>query len=344
MRKSMMADSLMQPRRILVINIARFGDTLLITPVLKALKAQWPKATLDVFAHKKTASVIENLPWIDAVRSFSRKKAAWLKFFARPQYDLALVYGSDDALVEYARRVSAQTISFSREPGEAGWRTVTPPEQLMPAQQERAMLAQAVGVEVTDWRLDYRVTPQEREFANRFLAERGLQDKRLIGFQLQSFPAKAYRDWPVTSFQAIAQRLLQAYPDSHILLLGGPEGKATADALASALGDGATSLAGTLTMRLNAAVMSQLALYLGVDTGPTHLAGALGIPMVAMYHAFHPGRYLTPQQHPALIVIEHPVDYADASREEPMSKIEVDTVWNAIYALLAKHHEIKVSE
>lgn len=334
----------MQPKKILVINIARFGDTLLITPVLKALKAQWPTATLDVFAHKKTASVIENLPWVDSIRPFSKKKAAWLKYFTRRQYDLALVYGSDDALVDYARRAATLTVSFSHEPGNDSWRTVTPPKQLMPAQQERALLAQAVGVEVTDWRLDYSVTPQERDFARQFLAENHLQNKRLVGFQLQSFPAKAYRDWPVSSFKAIADRLLQSYPDSHILLLGGPEGKTTADALASALGSCATSLAGALTMRQNAAVMSQLSLYLGVDTGPTHLAGALGIPMVAMYHAFHPGRYLAPQQHPELVVIEHPVDYADASREEPMSKIDVDTVWNAVNMLLAKHPEIKVSE
>lgn len=334
----------MQPKKILVINIARFGDTLLITPVLKALKAQWPTATLDVFAHKKTASVIENLPWIDSIRPFSKKKAAWLKYFARRQYDLALVYGSDDALVDYARRVATLTVSFSREPGNDHWRTVAPPEQLMPAQQERALLAQAVGVEVTDWRLDYNVTPQERDFARQFLSENNLLNKRLVGFQLQSFPAKAYRDWPVSSFKAIADRLLASYPDTHILLLGGPEGKVTADALASKLGSSATSLAGALTMRQNAAVMSQLSLYLGVDTGPTHLAGALGIPMVAMYHAFHPGRYLAPQQNPELVVIEHPVDYADASREEPMSKIDVDTVWNAVNRLLAKHPEIKVSE
>lgn len=334
----------MQPKKILVINIARFGDTLLITPVLKALKVQWPAATLDVFAHKKTASVIENLPSIDSIHPFSKKKAVWMKYFTRRQYDLALVYGSDDALVDYARRVATLTVSFSHEPGSDDWHTVAPPEQLMPAQQERALLAQAVGVEVTDWRLDYNVTPQEREFARQFLSEHNFQHKRLIGFQLQSFPAKAYRDWPVSSFKSIADRLLQSYPDTHILLLGGPEGKATAEALASELGSSATSLAGALTMRQNAAVMSQLSLYLGVDTGPTHLAGALQIPMVAMYHAFHPGRYLAPQQNPALVVIEHPVDYADASREEPMSKIDVDTVWNAVNTLLTKHPEIKVSE
>ncbi|PWW05358.1 heptosyltransferase-3 [Mangrovibacter plantisponsor] len=334
----------MLPRKILVINVARFGDTLLITPVLKALKEHWPMATLDVFAHKKTASIIENLPWVNQITPFSKKKAMWLKYFSPKQYDLALVYGNDDALVDYARRVSTLTVSFSNNPGNDAWCTVAPPKQLIPAQQERALLAQAVGVNITDWHLAYCVTEQERNFAHRFLTRHNLQNKRLVGFQLQSFPAKAYRDWPVSSFKAIAYRLLEHYPESHILLLGGVDGKSTADALASELGSRVTSFAGVLSMRQNAAVMSHLSLYLGVDTGPTHLAGALGIPMVAMYHAFHPGRYLAPQQHAELIVIEHPVKYADASREEPMSKIDVDTVWNAVNTLLSKCPEIKVSE
>ncbi|WP_233420733.1 glycosyltransferase family 9 protein [Xenorhabdus nematophila] len=44
---------MMQPKNILIINIARFGDTLLATPVIRALKAKWPEANIDVFAHKK---------------------------------------------------------------------------------------------------------------------------------------------------------------------------------------------------------------------------------------------------------------------------------------------------
>ncbi|WP_274727802.1 glycosyltransferase family 9 protein [Xenorhabdus bovienii] len=80
--------------------------------------------------------------------------------------------------------------------------------------------------------------------------------------------------------------------------------------------------------------MSQLNLYVGVDTGTTHLAGALGIPMVAMYHSFHPGRFLAPQQHPKLAVIEHPIDYQQATRQDAMSAISVEQVWSSVQNLL----------
>ncbi|WP_342446874.1 glycosyltransferase family 9 protein [Buttiauxella gaviniae] len=329
----------MHPKKILVINVARFGDTLLITPILRALKKKWPEASLDVFAHRKTASILENSLYINSIKPFSKNKAVWAKIFAQKQYDLAIVYGTDKALVDYAKCVSSMTVSFSHESGDSHWLTVAPPERLMSAQQERALLVEAIGVTISEWQLDYVATADEIQVAKEFLTQQGITDKKLIGFQLQSFPAKSYRDWPVRYFEEIAHRICKEWPNSHILLLGGPEGKSAADALAQKLGSIATSLAGKLTMRQNAAVMTQLSLYLGVDTGPTHLAGALGIPMVAMYHCFHPGRYLAPQQHPQLIVIEHPVDYAHASREEPMSKISIETVWTALKALLSKSNQ-----
>ncbi|MGK5721828.1 glycosyltransferase family 9 protein, partial [Proteus mirabilis] len=45
----------MDPKNILVIAIARFGDTLLITPVIHALKERWPNARIHVLAHKRSA-------------------------------------------------------------------------------------------------------------------------------------------------------------------------------------------------------------------------------------------------------------------------------------------------
>ncbi|OCQ54441.1 Lipopolysaccharide core heptosyltransferase RfaQ [Photorhabdus australis subsp. thailandensis] len=326
----------MQIENILVIVIARFGDTLLVTPVIRALKQKWPGANIDVMAHKKTKQILENINDINKLIAFSKSKAKWCRWFIRRHYDIALVYGDDKPLLQYAKRKSRLTVSFSDKFSlQPDWLEVKKPEQLMPAQQERAMLAKAIGVEVSNWQLNYCVSKEELCFANNFMQQQHLDNVLLIGFQLQSFPAKAYRDWPVEHFYKLAQYIYNHYPHSHIVLLGSTDGEIAAQSLAERLGiEKCTSLAGKLTMRQNAAVMSKLNLYIGVDTGPTHLAGALGIPMVAMYHSFHPGRFLAPQQHPHLEVIEHPVDYMQATREDSMSVISVEQVWQATQKLL----------
>ncbi|KAA1194806.1 glycosyltransferase family 9 protein [Photorhabdus heterorhabditis] len=326
----------MQIKNILVIIIARFGDTLLVTPVIRALKQKWPDANIDVMAHKRTKQILENISDINQLTAFSKGKAKWCGWFTRRHYDIALVYNDDKPLLQYAKRKSRLTVSFSdKSLLQPDWLTVKKPEQLMPAQQERAMLASAIGVEVSDWQLNYCISEEELHFANSFMRQNHLDNTPLIGFQLQSFPAKAYRDWPVERFYKLAQYIYSHYPHSHIMLLGSTDGEIAAQSLAERLGvEKCTSLAGKLTMRQNAAMMSKLDLYVGVDTGPTHLAGALGIPMVAMYHSFHPGRFLAPQQHPHLVVIEHPIHYMQATREDPMSVISVEQVWQATQKLL----------
>ncbi|PHM39598.1 ADP-heptose--LPS heptosyltransferase II [Xenorhabdus mauleonii] len=326
----------MQPKNILIIDIARIGDTLLVTPVIRALKAKWPSANIDVLAHKKTKEILEHIDTINELKAFSKGKAKWCGWFSRQQYELALVYGHDKSLVQYAKRKANLTIYFSDISEKKSHEyTVAKPLQLMLAQQERALLLNVLGVEVNDWRLQYCVNPDEEEYARDFLQRQGLVNQLRIGFQLQSFPAKAYRDWPVEYFHELAQRIYCDYPHAHILLLGSKEGEESAQKLADKLGaNRCTSLAGQTTMRQNAAIMSQLDLYIGVDTGTTHLAGALGIPMVALYHSFHPGRFLAPQQHPKLMVIEHPVDYQQATRQDTMSAIAVEQVWHSAKRLL----------
>ena len=82
-------------------------------------------------------------------------------------------------------------------------------------------------------------------------------------------------------------------------------------------------------------MMQQLDLYIGVDTGPTHLAGALGLPMVALYHCLHPGRYLAPLDHPNFLgVVEHPAAGGDCTPTRTMAEIGVDRVWEQVQAAL----------
>jgi heptosyltransferase III len=99
--------------------------------------------------------------------------------------------------------------------------------------------------------------------------------------------------------------------------------------------------AGTLTLRETVAVMKEIDLYIGVDTGPTHLYGALKKPMVAMYHSTLPSALYAPLQHPALYVVDHPmagsVPVGAGGDAGAMADIGVDVVWARVAdALLAK--------
>jgi heptosyltransferase-3 len=105
-------DPQLEPRRILVICVARIGDTLLTTPALRALAARWPGAAITFLGHPKRVEVMQHLPFLAAVGPISKHRAAWRGWLSRRHFDLALVYGFDRALVSYALRVARDVVAF----------------------------------------------------------------------------------------------------------------------------------------------------------------------------------------------------------------------------------------
>ena len=102
------------PKRILVINVSRIGDTLLVTPALRALAAAWPQARITFLGHPKRVEIMEHLPFVAELGAITKLRAPWRGRLAGARWDIALVLGFDHALVAYALRVArAQTCSAS---------------------------------------------------------------------------------------------------------------------------------------------------------------------------------------------------------------------------------------
>jgi heptosyltransferase-3 len=121
-----------------------------------------------------------------------------------------------------------------------------------------------------------------------------------------------------------------------MLVLGDASARPLAPAFEAALPGRCTVAAGKFGLRQSAALMQQFNLYVGVDTGPTHIAGALRIPMVALYHAAYAGRYLMPLDHPRCVVIEHPLTLTEGRHGASMDAITLDQVWEAAQNLLGE--------
>lgn len=196
-------------------------------------------------------------------------------------------------------------------------------------------LPAALGIEPTGKSLAYCITDKEATWAHEYLTRHDILNAHpLIGLQIASFPTKAYRDWPVEQFAELCRRILGVWPKSHFLIFGGKLEKKRTENLANLLGNAATLCAGRLTLRETASLMNILDLYIGVDTGPTHIMGALHRPMVALYHGFSPSWLLRPLDNPLCHVVDHP-RAGHCTPEATMSEITVDRVWDAVRLALA---------
>ncbi len=331
---------LVAPSNILYINVSRIGDTLLVTPAVRAVATHWPQARIHLLAHPKREEVLRHLPFVHRTGAISKDSAGFMGWLPGKPYDLAFVCNYDAPLIEYALRVARRVVAF-RQPDDALnaklYRVVEHPAlQTTHAVDIQLLLPAAVGVTSAGKALSYRVTDGESRRASNFLDYHHAKNSHpLLGLQVASFPTKAYRDWPPGHFSELCQRIRSTWPGAHFLIFGGELERERTTALAAELGDAATLCAGLMSLRETAALMNRIDLYVGVDTGPTHLMGALHRPMVALYHGYSPSRVLAPLDHPCLYAVDHPL--ADrCTTEASMAEISVDRVWQEVQQALAE--------
>lgn len=322
----------------LVINVSRIGDTLLVTPALRAIRHAHPRARIDVLCHPKRAEILRHLPFIDSVGTISKRRAWWRGRFGRARYDYALVYGFDESLVAYGARAAQRAVAFRQRDERLTQRLYRAVD--VPAFQSEHSVAlllrlpAALGIAPHGLRLAYHVADAERAWAATQLAATTPRDAGpLIGLQVASFPTKGYRDWPVESFAALAERVSNDWPGAHFLIYGGTGEAERTQWLTQRLGARATCYAGRLTLRQTAALMSLTDLYVGVDTGPTHIMSAFDIPLVGLYHCYSPSRLIGALDHPYFYPVDHPRPYGCAT-DVPMAEITVDAVYAAVQRAL----------
>ena len=325
-------------KKILIIIVSRIGDTLLTTPAIKSVADYYKDAEITILAHPKRYTILKHLPYVYRVGSISKKNAPWKGRFGK-KYDFALVYGFDEKLVEYALRVSGKTIAFSQKDASLN-RKLYRSVQISKTQSKTSVdsmmaLPQAIDINITTRRLSYYVTKREAQFAEKKILNKGLGGKFLIGLQVASFPTKAFRDWPIEYFLELCNKVSEKEVNAHFLIYGSYAEKEKADWLFEKLGSRVTSFIG-MPLRETAAIMSQTDLYIGVDTGPTHIMSAFDIPMIALFYCSYTSKSVGTSGHPNLFTIDHP-DIGSCKKNSSMSDISVKTVTKIVGKILSSN-------
>lgn len=329
-------------RRVLVVRVARIGDTLFVTPVLKALKAAMPGAAIDVLVDPKRRDALVNNPHVERLIDDGPLARLGARLKGSKPYDLALVYGHEAKHFRYARAVAGFTVGFEQK--EAGLNSlldlpVRASDRDIHAVDYALKLPAAIGAGPAGRGLVYMLTPEEMRWAEGFLASRTL-GRGTIAMQVAGFPTKAYRDWPEAHYAALG-RFVEKELGAGIVLLGDGKDRPKAVRIASSL-KGAAVAAGETTLRQSGALIAAAAAFVTTDTGPMHLAFALRTPTVALFHCMHPGRWLGPLEdtHLSRLLQMEPPPGKACGREFGMESITPETVFASLKEILTKHEKV----
>jgi len=330
------------PADILFIAVSRIGDTLFATPAIRAVAAAHPGARITVLGHPKRAEVFEHLPFVSYIGTITKARATWRGRLGTKPFDLAFVFGFDRALVAYAQRVSKRVVAFEQEHPSLNQRlfaaVARPSYQSEHAVRGLLRLPAAVGIAPAGLRIAFQSTRGESASARRRLADAGIGSHRpLIGLQVASFATKSYRDWPIENFAALCDRITSRWPQARFLIYGGSAERRRTGWLKQSLGERAALFAGKLSLRDTAALMTLSDLYVGVDTGPTHIMSAFDIPLIALYHCISPSGLTGPLEHPCAYLIDHPAARERCNETTGMGDIRVDTVFAQVERAMTEH-------
>jgi ADP-heptose:LPS heptosyltransferase len=125
-------------------------------------------------------------------------------------------------------------------------------------------------------------------------AERAVPS-RIIGGWLEGRPyivmcvgtKQPANDWGWSNWRFLLRTLMNIYPH-RIVLIGAPEDHAASQAIAGDYPERCVNLCGKLSVRESAATIAAAALFIGVDSGPMHLAAAVATPLVGIFSTLNP--------------------------------------------------------
>lgn len=278
--------------RILVIRRRYLGDVVLLGSVFGSLRKHWPQARLTVLVEGAYAGVLALNPSVDSILDMPHGLPGWLRLLRalrREKFTLVLDFDNRRKTALIAR-LSGASCRVALHHG---------PRVCLPGFYTRHEIVEddfLVSRHITDYYhrmlravnvpLDpgpFSLVPRaaDLDFVRQLPEFAGLPAGRP---RLLVHPGSrsSYRVWPAEAFAEVCDRL-QAEGAASVLLVAGPAEQAIVNAIRQRMRTPVARLQGPLEVPQLAALLSSVDCVLCHDSGPMHLAAAVGTPVVALY-------------------------------------------------------------
>ena len=286
----------LSPRRVLIYKPSAIGDVVHTLPILNLLRRRWPEAKISWLITPACAALIENHPRVDQVFVFNRGRfghawrsptasTAMFRFLGglrRQKFDLVIDFQGlfrsgwmtwatgAPTRVGFADAREGATAFYTHRVSSGGWTH-------QHAIGRYLHLAAALGCDVEPIEFHFAVDDADRAYVASLLPGDSPFAVLLPGTNWLS------KRWPIERYAAIVSPLRERF-GLKTVIAGAP---VDAD-LARQIPDADANLVGRTHLRQTIALLERAALVIGNDSGPVHIAAALGRPLVALYGPTNP--------------------------------------------------------
>ncbi|MDW7643577.1 MAG: glycosyltransferase family 9 protein [Desulfuromonadales bacterium] len=291
--------------------MSALGDVTHVLPTLRTLQQHWPQCHITWVIGKTEASLVNDIPGVEfiifdksqGVKAYrelheklkNRRFDVLLHMQAALRASLAsLLIRADIRLgFDRARATNAQWLFTNA--------------RIAPQKHQHVLdgfleFSKALGLEPAPLRWDIPIPSAAREAAERMLPDKPF----LVVNPCSSVRARNWRNWSVGSYAAVIDDAFETH-GLRTVLTGGPAAneKAYAEAIVTACRHTPVNLVGRTTLKQMLAVLDKATVVIAPDTGPAHIANALGKKVIGLYATSNPER-TGPYCHRELTVNRYP--------------------------------------
>ena len=289
---------------ILLVRLRLIGDVVFTTPAIRAIRRHYPDAHLTYIVEEEAAAVVQHNPHLDRVLIARSPRArgrlvsdlALIARLRRDRYDIAIDFhgGPRSSLLTW---LSGAPTRIGYEVKGRSWMYTTSVPRPRALRPRHSVVSQwdvllPLGIAPPHPDTDATEMPDSPAAAQAVadrLAAAGIEpDNPIVVIHVTA--GNPFRRWPAASFVELVRRLAAADANRRIILTAGPADAAAAERIArdarSLLpSDQRAAIAecGDFDLSELRSLIGRAALYIGGDSGPLHIAGTTGVPVVGLY-------------------------------------------------------------
>jgi heptosyltransferase III len=279
-----------RPEKILALQFKYFGDAVLLTPALRALREHFPGAELHVLVPEEIAPLFQRLPSLHRIWPMPRRRGraslgeTWplIRALRREQFDRSVDFASNDRGAILSFLTGARRRLGWDESGGFFGRKLCYTERVAPEAKPRHESARLVHL-LSGWQVPPPASLEAGIHADPSLAaaaKKILPDERAVVCHVAAGQPK--KEWPLAHWA----RLHRAAADAgYRVVFTTPRGEREAALMAGLrkIAPDAAVLPPMQELPLFLAVLARAGLFISGDTGPLHFAAGLGVPTISLF-------------------------------------------------------------